>query len=129
MRNRMMGLSILGLSLFLFLYSEKGFSSEPIPNNLESQSREKGDRGQTPEKGQEGGEMDSGHALPGIAPPVHDPDMVIHPEMPADPDAIVTPPVVDSEMAVDPATRQPMTKDQLEQLTPQGMEKNVPDQK
>lgn len=125
----MIGISMLGLSFFLFISSGKGFSSEPIPNNLESQLLEKGDRGHKTEKGQEEGERDSGHASPGIAPPVHDSDMVIHPEMPTDPDAVVTPPVVDPEMAVDPATRQPMTKEQLEELTPRGMEKNVPEQK
>ncbi|MEO6202103.1 MAG: hypothetical protein ABIU05_08160 [Nitrospirales bacterium] len=129
MRNRMIGMSILGLVFFLIMSSGKGFSSEPIPNNLESQALEKGDRQQIIEPGQEGGAGDPGHASPGIAPPVHDQDMVIHPETPIDPDAVVTPPVVDPEMAIDPATRQPMTKEQLEQLTPRGMEKNVPDQK
>ncbi len=125
----MIGMSILGLVLFLFMTSGKGFSSEPIPNNLESPSLEKAAREQTIEPGQEGETRDSGHTHPGIAPPVHDPEMVIHPEVPIDPDAVVIPPVVDPEMAVDPATRQPMTKDKLEQITPQGMEKNVPEQK
>ncbi|MBA3613083.1 MAG: hypothetical protein H0W49_09250 [Nitrospirales bacterium] len=129
MRNRMIGMSILGLVLFLFMTSGKGFSSEPFPNNLEAQSLQKADGEQTIEPGQEGGAGDPGHTLPGIVPPVHDQEMVIHPETPIDPEAVVTPPVVDPEMAVDPATRQPMTKDKLEQLTPQGMEKNVPDQK
>lgn len=129
MRNRMIGMSVLGLVFFLIMSSGKGFSSEPIPNNLESQTLEKAGREQTIEPGQEGGAGDSEHTHPGIAPPVHDPEMVIHPEVPIDPDAVVTPPVVDPEMAIDPATRQPMTKEQLEQFSPQGMEKNVPDQK
>lgn len=129
MRNRMIGMSILGLVFFLIMSSGKGFSSEPVPNNLGSQSTEKGDREQTMEPGQEGESGDPGHTPPGVVPPVHDQEMVIHPETPIDPEAVVTPPVVDPEMAVDPATRQPMTKEQLEQLTPQGMEKDVPDQK
>ncbi len=129
MRHRMIGLTILALVFFLIMSSGKGFSSEPIQNNFESQTLENAGREETIEPGQEGEARDSGHTHPGIAPPVHDPEMVIHPEVPIDPDAVVTPPVVDPEMVIDPATRQPMTKDKLEQITPQGMEKNVPEQK
>ena len=53
--------------------------------------------------------------------------MVIKPETPPDPDAVVTPPVVDPEMAVDPATRQPMTPEKLDRLTPEELEKGFPD--
>ena len=59
-------------------------------------------------------------------PSNNDAEMVIKPDVPADPDAVVTPPVVDPEMAVDPTTRQPMTEEKLEQLTPEELEKNAP---
>lgn len=62
-------------------------------------------------------------------PPNNDADMVIKPDVPADPEAVVTPPVVDPEMAVDPTTRQPMTEEKLERLTPEELEKNAPGEK
>jgi hypothetical protein len=46
--------------------------------------------------------------------PAYDSDMVIQPDVPPDPDAVVEPPPVDPEMAVDPMTRQPKTKEDLE---------------
>jgi hypothetical protein len=52
--------------------------------------------------------------------------MVIQPNTPHDPDAVVIPPILDSEMAVDPATRQPMTEEKLERLTPEGLENDSP---
>jgi hypothetical protein len=60
-------------------------------------------------------------------PPTNDSEMVIKPDVPPDPDAIITPPVVDPEMAVDPSTRQPMTSEKLEQLTPEDSDRNPPD--
>jgi hypothetical protein len=53
--------------------------------------------------------------------------MVINPDVPPDPDAIITPPVVDPDMAVDPSTRQPMTSEKLEKLRPEDSERNTPD--
>lgn len=116
MRYRLIGMSILGLGFFLIVSSGRGFSSERIPDSPGAQSLQKGNMEQTIDPGREGEEMDPEQLPSGIAPPVHDPEMVIHPEVPADPDAVVTPPVVDPEMAVDPATRQPMTKEKLDNL-------------
>jgi hypothetical protein len=57
---------------------------------------------------------------PNLPPPENDPEMVIKPDVPADPDAVVVPPPIDPEMSVDPATREPMTKEQLEELQEKG---------
>lgn len=54
--------------------------------------------------------------LPTLPPPENDPEMVIKPDVPPNPDAVVIPPPIDPEMAVDPATREPMTKEKLEDL-------------
>ncbi len=61
-----------------------------------------------------------------IIPP-NDAEMVVEPDIPPNPEAVVTPPVVDPEMVLDPTTRQPMTEEKLERLTPE--ELNVPDEK
>lgn len=61
--------------------------------------------------------------------PPNDSEMVVEPDIPPDPEAVVTPPVVDPEMAVDPTTRQPMTEEKLERLTPEELEKSHPDEK
>ncbi|MGP0593687.1 hypothetical protein ACTRXD_14280 [Nitrospira sp. T9] len=65
---------------------------------------------------------------PPVIPPI-DPEMVVEPDIPPNPEAVVTPPVVDPEMAVDPTTRQPMTEEKLEQITPEELEKNPSDEK
>jgi hypothetical protein len=54
--------------------------------------------------------------LPDLPPPPNDPEMVIKPDVPPDPDAVIIPPPVDPEMAVDPTTREPMTKEDVEDL-------------
>lgn len=64
-----------------------------------------------------------------VTPPNNDAEMVIKPDVPADPEAVVTPPVVDPEMALDPTTRQPMTEEKLERLTPKELEENAPGEK
>lgn len=64
-----------------------------------------------------------------VTPPNNDAEMVIKPKVPADPDAVVTPPVVDPEMAVDPITRQPMTEEKLDRRTPEELEENAPGEK
>jgi hypothetical protein len=54
---------------------------------------------------------------------------VVKPDVPPNPESIITPPPVDPEMAVDPFTREPMTKEDLEDL--QQREKSggtIPDQ-
>ncbi len=58
--------------------------------------------------------------VPNLPPPENDPEMVIKPDVPADPDAVVVPPPIDPEMAVNPATREPMTKEKLEELQEKG---------
>ncbi|GJL70048.1 MAG: hypothetical protein NPIRA06_26830 [Nitrospirales bacterium] len=63
-----------------------------------------------------------------IIPP-NDSEMVVEPDIPPHPEAVVTPPVVDPEMVVDPSTREPMTEEKLERLTPEELEKNAPDTK
>lgn len=67
-------------------------------------------------------------STPPVIPPTHDSEMVVKPEVPLDPDAVVTPPVVDPEMAVDPATGERLTEEKLERLTPDKLEKDLPDQ-
>ncbi len=62
-----------------------------------------------------------------IIPP-NDAEMVVEPDIPPDPEAVVTPPVVDPEMVLDPSTRQPMTEEKLEQITPEELQKNAPDE-
>jgi hypothetical protein len=62
----------------------------------------------------EGGEDDTPEQGSTLPPPAYDSDMVIQPDVPPDPDAVVEPPPVDPEMAVDPMTRQPKTKEELE---------------
>lgn len=59
---------------------------------------------------------DTEDSLPTLPPPAHDPEMVIEPDVPPDPDAVVVPPPIDPEMSVDPATREPMTRKKLENL-------------
>lgn len=61
--------------------------------------------------------------------PPNDSEMVVEPDIPPNPEAVVTPPVVDPEMVVDPTTREPMTEEKLERLTPEELEKNAPDEK
>ncbi|HSF10755.1 MAG TPA: hypothetical protein VLA60_15195 [Nitrospirales bacterium] len=63
-----------------------------------------------------------------IVPP-NDSEMVVEPDIPPNPEAVVTPPVVDPEMVVDPTTREPMTEEKLERLTPEALEKNAPEEK
>lgn len=54
--------------------------------------------------------------FPTLPAPENDPEMVIKPDVPPNPDAVIIPPPTDPEMAVDPATREPMTKERLEDL-------------
>ncbi|MFZ1747492.1 MAG: hypothetical protein WBO24_02340 [Nitrospirales bacterium] len=61
--------------------------------------------------------------------PPNDAEMVVKPDVPPNPEAVVNPPVVDPEMVVDPTTRQPMTEEKLERLTPEELEKSAPDEK
>lgn len=63
-----------------------------------------------------------------VIPPM-DSEMVVEPDIPPDPEAVVTPPVVDPEMVLDPITRQPMTEEKLEQITPEELEKSPSDEK
>ncbi|WNM56634.1 hypothetical protein [Candidatus Nitrospira allomarina] len=63
-----------------------------------------------------------------IIPP-NDSEMVVKPAIPPNPDAVVTPPVLDSEMVVDPTTGEPMSEEKLERLTPEALEKNAPEEK
>ena len=65
---------------------------------------------------------------PPVIPPI-DSEMVVEPEIPPNPEAVVTPPVVDPEMVLDPTTRQPMTEEKLERLTPEELEKSPSDEK
>lgn len=65
--------------------------------------------------------------LPTVPP--NDAEMVVEPDIPPNPEAVVTPPVVDPEMVLDPTTRQPMTKEKLERLTPEELEKSAPGEK
>ncbi|GJL58307.1 MAG: hypothetical protein NPIRA03_11640 [Nitrospirales bacterium] len=60
--------------------------------------------------------------------PPNDAEMVVEPDIPPDPEAVVTPPVVDPEMVLDPSTREPMTEEKLEQITPEELKKNGPDE-
>lgn len=61
--------------------------------------------------------------------PPNDAEMVVEPDIPPNPEAVVTPPVVDPEMVLDPTTREPMTEEKLERLTPEELEKNAPGEK
>lgn len=63
--------------------------------------------------------------FPTLPAPENDPEMVIKPDVPPNPDAVVIPPPTDPEMAVDPATREPMRKEKLEDL--QQSETETPD--
>ena len=63
-----------------------------------------------------------------IIPP-NDSEMVVEPAIQPNPEAVVAPPVVDPEMVVDPTTREPMTEEKLERLTPEALEKNAPEEK
>lgn len=75
-------------------------------------------------KGEQDGNMDqdqlrkndSNTKKPMNPPPLHDPGMVIQPDFPPDPDAVIIPPPIDPDMAVDPVTREPMTREELENL-------------
>ncbi|MEX2492446.1 MAG: hypothetical protein WD425_11855 [Nitrospirales bacterium] len=69
-------------------------------------------------------EMDQDLSTPGLSddqrstglPPVNDSEMVIDPNVPVDSDAVISPPPLDPEIAVDPVTGKPMTKEDLENL-------------
>jgi hypothetical protein len=54
--------------------------------------------------------------VPSIPPPPIDPGIVVQPDVPPNPESIITPPPVDPEMAVDPFTHEPRTKEDLEDL-------------
>jgi hypothetical protein len=115
---------ILGISTMLG--AERGFSLESSGSDagtifiIEKGTQNKHDRDPL-EKG------DSEKDLPTIPPPVNDPEMVIKPDAPPDPDAVVIPPPIDSEMAVDPETREPLTAEELEQLNKLGKENPEPE--
>ncbi len=60
-------------------------------------------------------------------PPVKDSEIVIKPDLPHDPDAVVHPPIIDQEMVLDPVTRNPVSQDHLQdkkEPTPQNRDKS-----
>lgn len=125
------GIRLLAMGAFLLVSPGTGFSSEMSPNVFGIQTDKNGDMKQEMERdhNQDRGGTDPHQSQPSISPPVNDPEMVIHPDVPPDPDAVVVPPVVDPEMAVDPATRQPMTEEKLEDSILEELQKNPPDEK
>ncbi|MDR4493514.1 MAG: hypothetical protein AB7P17_00120 [Nitrospirales bacterium] len=121
--NKRLRVHVLTLAGLLFLISTGGalapthafvraftFNDQQKPGIQTHERDEKEEAGDTP-----------------IIPPTNDPEMVIQPDVPPDPDAVITPPVVDPEMAVDPTTRQRMTEEELEQLSPEELGKRTPE--
>lgn len=113
---------VLGISVILLMNAShlpKGMSGSGIPkpsNSVEAIGKNPPGLHKEPRNTQP------------IIPP-NDSEMVVEPDIPPNPEAVVTPPVVDPEMVVDPTTREPMTEEKLERLTPEELEKNAPDKK
>ena len=113
---------VLGISVILLMNTShlpKGMSGSGVPNPSLS--------AKTIEQNPPGLNKEPRNTQP-IIPP-NDSEMVVEPDIPPNPEAVVTPPVVDSEMVVDPTTREPMTEERLERLTPEELEKTAPDEK
>ena len=117
------GVLVLSISVVLML------NAMNFPMGLSESSAQKllisADRAQENEMSSPGEKKKPQNTQP-VPPSNNDAEMVIKPDVPADPDAVVIPPVVDPEMAVDPTTRQPMTEEKLERLTPEELKENAP---
>ena len=118
--NTKMAIGILAVSLLVL--AERGFSAKPSEPSEASVLfvGEKGMQNKQDHDPLEGGDLKK--RQPSIPPPVNDPEMVVKPDVPPDPDAVVIPPPIDSEMAVDPATREPLTPEELEEMNKLGKE-------
>ena len=116
--NTKLMIGILAISLLIL--TERGFSAKSSESEMSVLfTGEKGMQNKQ-EDSVEGGDLKK--SQPSIPPPVNDPEMVIKPDAPPDPDAVVIPPPIDSEMAVDPATRKPLTPEELEEMNKLGKE-------
>jgi hypothetical protein len=97
-----------------------GFSSETADTAIKGESNRanssQGEEGNVQEDRNPLREDNSTEKPPAIPPPSIDPGIVVQPDVPQNPKSIITPPPVDPEMAVDPFTREPMTKEDLEDL-------------
>ncbi len=120
------GVVVLGFSLVLIL-NAAGFPLG-LPESRAQQLLISAEEGQKHQPNRLEDRKDPQNTQPSI-PPNNDAEMVIKPDVPADPEAVVTPPVVDPGMAVDPTTRKPMTEDKLERLTPEELDENAPEEK
>ncbi len=119
-KNNRIPLGVIGITGFLVvagLHVPFGLAGTSVQSISNVEQKDHGN--QLTQKG----EKENSPTTPPVVPPTNDSEMVIKPDMPPDPDAVVTPPVIDPEMAVDPATRQPMTPEKLERL-----EKEIPDE-
>jgi hypothetical protein len=117
------GAVVLGISV-IFIVNGLNF---PI-GTLESRAQKPVISADTVDQNQTGLKKEPHNNQPGL-PPSNDAEMVVKPDVPPNPEAVVTPPVVDPEMVVDPTTRQPITEEKLERLTPEELEKNPPGEK
>ncbi|HNP59655.1 MAG TPA: hypothetical protein PKM72_02380 [Nitrospirales bacterium] len=117
-----MGVVMLGFSITLLLNAQ-GFP-QGLPESSAQQLQISADEAQSHQPNQFGEKKDLQKPQP-VIPPNNDAEMVIKPDVPTNPEAVITPPVVDPEMAVDPTTRQPMTDEKLEELTPEELEENA----
>jgi hypothetical protein len=101
----------ISVSLSMMAGVERGFSAAGMVDGTTNPEQS----GQVVQERNPLGKQKSPQQSPTIPPPVHDPEMVIKPDVPPDPDAVVIPPTLDSEMAVDPATREPVTPEELKE--------------
>lgn len=77
-------------------------------------------RGEEPARtdpGMKSSDQGEGESTPTL-PPMKDSEMVVPPPVSSNPDSIVRPPPIDPEMVIDPVTREPITKEELQQLNP-----------